>query len=495
MRPNVRHYASLACLAAAMLHLGCNERPAAPQPKPPVSSVAAKQVALPAPDTSKAGVFALVERWVAAQNSGDFAAYDALYATRFEGVKRIGSRTRRYDRAAWMKDRQRMFGKPMHVEAADVTVTLIGRLMSVVFEQRWSSGTFGDVGQKQLILERDGDALRISREEMLTSKVTTAGAAIEIAFADFMQVEKTARQYVVLSARADEAWGSDVPVFDGIEKDSLYAAIKLARVDALPADLRIKDLPKDIELYGASGKLCSATTGKLFLLRRFIAPDGLYDADRPRPGRRKVAEDVWSGGSGRTLLVAEVDGQNADCSEALWARAAQRPAPSVFVSQDADAELVTRVKARVRELAGYKKDATAYRRYIAEQDPEESALPRRWEDFGGSEPHIKIWRNGDRSMLSYDTVVGGCGDFAGALWALFELRGDVLELLVDSSQSSFGDDFAIEGVVDFDLDGRVEVIGGTATHYDDGGDVVGKAGPAGIVSIKMIGTSFHGCGC
>src|SRR5438105_2725239 len=52
---------------------------------------------------------ALVERWQAAQNKGDFAAYQALYATAFRGVRRSGARVSEFDRAGWLADRERMF--------------------------------------------------------------------------------------------------------------------------------------------------------------------------------------------------------------------------------------------------------------------------------------------------------------------------------------------------------------------------------------------------
>src|SRR5262249_27020631 len=54
-------------------------------------------------------VRALVDAWLAAQNRGDFAAYEKLYAQKFTGVRRSGTRTVSLDRAGWMRDRKRMF--------------------------------------------------------------------------------------------------------------------------------------------------------------------------------------------------------------------------------------------------------------------------------------------------------------------------------------------------------------------------------------------------
>src|SRR5690606_40600880 len=60
--------------------------------------------------------------WLAAQNQGDFAAYQAMYAARFSGVRRSGAVTAAFDRAGWMKDRAGMFKRAMRVEVTGVTI-------------------------------------------------------------------------------------------------------------------------------------------------------------------------------------------------------------------------------------------------------------------------------------------------------------------------------------------------------------------------------------
>src|SRR6476659_2556625 len=97
----------------------------------------------------------LVDAWLAAQNKGDFAAYEKLYAQKFTGVRRSGPRTASLDRAGWMRDRQRMFQKPMKVSAGDVKVA--GTLASarVTFMQEWESGSYHDRGPKQLVIVRE----------------------------------------------------------------------------------------------------------------------------------------------------------------------------------------------------------------------------------------------------------------------------------------------------------------------------------------------------
>src|SRR5690349_10149110 len=64
----------------------------------------------------------LLDVWLKAQNEGDFDTYQIVYAQRFTGVRRSGPRTVRLDRAGWLKDRKRMFGKPMAVSISGLTI-------------------------------------------------------------------------------------------------------------------------------------------------------------------------------------------------------------------------------------------------------------------------------------------------------------------------------------------------------------------------------------
>jgi hypothetical protein len=116
--------------------------------------------------------------WLGAQNDGDFAAYERLYARDFEGVRRSGSRTVHLDRTGWMKDRGRMFKKPMHVDADETSVMARGAATVVMFMQTWRSGNYHDVGRKRLELVSEDNALRIRREELLESRMQTTAPAV-----------------------------------------------------------------------------------------------------------------------------------------------------------------------------------------------------------------------------------------------------------------------------------------------------------------------------
>jgi hypothetical protein len=90
----------------------------------------------------------MVRAWVDAQNRGDLARYQALYAARFFGVRRSGPRVVRLDRAGWMKDRARMFQRPMTVIIDHLTMLATGERTAIArFTQDWSSGSYHDTGE------------------------------------------------------------------------------------------------------------------------------------------------------------------------------------------------------------------------------------------------------------------------------------------------------------------------------------------------------------
>jgi len=140
-----------------------------------VSIVPAVSAADPAAD--QAAVRATVDAWLAAQNQGRFDAYAALYDGGFQGVKRVGNTQKTMRRAAWLADRKAMFRQKMVVTARDVAVTVATDTAEVTLAQGWAQGDFADEGQKRLTLARTAAGWKISREEMVTSRVVlTAGA-------------------------------------------------------------------------------------------------------------------------------------------------------------------------------------------------------------------------------------------------------------------------------------------------------------------------------
>jgi Domain of unknown function (DUF4440) len=112
-----------------------------------------------------------VQVWATAQNAGDFAAYSALYAPAFKGIRRSGTREVTFDRAGWLADRQRMFKKKMTVELADVRTFPDPAGARVTFNQTFRQGRYADFGTKELLLARVEGRVVVTREEMLASSL------------------------------------------------------------------------------------------------------------------------------------------------------------------------------------------------------------------------------------------------------------------------------------------------------------------------------------
>ena len=175
-------------------------------------------------------VRALVDAWLLAQNGGDFAAYDKLYAKKFTGVRRSGARSVSLDRAGWMNDRRRMFQKPMKVAASDVKVAATPASARVTFTQEWESGSYHDRGPKQLVIVREDKLARIAREEMLTSDKAPSGAAMAAA----EKVALVVGSFAIVDDRAEESWAAGAPRLD----DEGDPVITSKRAVNLPPELQ-----------------------------------------------------------------------------------------------------------------------------------------------------------------------------------------------------------------------------------------------------------------
>lgn len=118
-------------------------------------------------------VEATLSAWCEAQTGGDFKTYSALYDDTFKGIKRSKKRkAKSYDQKAWLKDRGKMFKKPLHVDcrAPKITMGDDGATASITFEQYWRSPTYADQGDKRLDLKKTDSGWVLVGEEMVTSE-------------------------------------------------------------------------------------------------------------------------------------------------------------------------------------------------------------------------------------------------------------------------------------------------------------------------------------
>jgi len=127
-------------------------------------AAAASAVAAPAPEVRAKD---LVRRWVEAQNKSDFAAYSALYAPSFHGMRQSQGLRAVVDRDAWLRDHERLFKKKMEVKVDSIVVTGSAASMRVDLVETLDVERFQDRGKKRLQLVEHNGHLLIDYEEVM----------------------------------------------------------------------------------------------------------------------------------------------------------------------------------------------------------------------------------------------------------------------------------------------------------------------------------------
>ena len=356
-------------------------------------------------------VRAAVDHWLAAQNAGDFAAYEKLYASRFTGVRRSGPRTARFDRAGWMRDRARMFAKPMTVGAADVKVHAAGSVALVTFTQTFSQGTFKDAGPKQLVFVRDAGALKISTERMLRSSLLSASVPKDDRF-----------RYVVsgallLSSEPDEAWATGPIKYDrkALEEKELKVAERRADPAKLPPEiLRWRDRP--LRLIDAAGGTCEAKVRGFKILSRAVPHFGTVQ-EWAEMKESEVGKQAWE--LGQKVLVGDLD---RPCPGARWAQPAALPAAASNGGEDLDAALRKHALAEVRRSSHWQYLQSLYR-------DEGVKGVKHWDELKERPLKMRLFRakvaGRDVRLVSVTGAYwqeGGCDAAGDDLWLLYEDR-------------------------------------------------------------------------
>lgn len=431
---------------------------------------AAAEAALPPPTpVDEAAVRKVIDAWLAAQNSKDFAAYDALYAAKMEGVKRVGARTKRFDRAGWMVDRKKMFdGKPMTVGARDVTVGGSSVAPTVELVQTFAQGRFSDEGPKRFVLARSPTGFQIAREEMVASIVGAPVAMGADPIALVLEVD--GRYHVVIKPDPDDAWatGRITGPFDGMHKYALRAATA--------APMAAEWTGKAVTAYTAAGASCPATIGTLRLVGGGTPHFGevqLWDDDNGRqwtPAER--ARSIYEMGSRYLIGELAVTG---DCKPTFATAATAKIA--VATSADLDDATDTAAVKKFRALPAYK-DLQTY-----------------FTDDGGSgewapSPGITGYElAGKRYVVVTAREGDGCGAFEGALTAIYALDGANLTLISNPADGYV----EVDTLVDSDGDGKPELIGRPHDFSTVSAHFTPVAG--GFAPTNMLTFPFNDCGC
>lgn len=109
----------------------------------------------------------LINRWEQSQDSRNFSAYRALYASQFLGIKRTksGSETR-MNYTQWLNDRQKMSKNIVDVSIGNLQITVSGDTATAQFIQNFRSENYEDTGQKIIKMKMFEDGAKIIYEEL-----------------------------------------------------------------------------------------------------------------------------------------------------------------------------------------------------------------------------------------------------------------------------------------------------------------------------------------
>ena len=434
-----------------MLLLACGKQaPPAPVPPPSAAPVRAQPTAAPAPAPpapapsalSEADVRATLDAWLAAQNGGNFAAYEQLYAAKFYGVKRAGERVVRFDRAGWLADRKRMFQKPMQVEAREPRIRAGTDSAQLELTQRWASGKFEDLGLKRLLLVRESGQLRIAQEEMLSSQLLAAppSAAGGVHFVIALGSEL----YLALPEERGAVLAAEGPVRreTGAADKTLYVTSRATRAGTLPA------------WTGAKLRLdtgCVATVAELRVLSRVVPhfgtselwEKGTEDPPSPPLPPQRIAEEAFA--LGTPLTAARLSG----CSAGVLAVPESAP-PPIAAEVVSDPALAARARSAFAALPSVK---AQQREFLKDNKGQ-------WWD---GTLRIDVRRHPQSGQVLISALAhngsGACEELGPGTWAVFELDDNQLRRVRESAATG-----TLEQALDVDGDGKLELI----THGDYG---------------------------
>ncbi len=404
----------------------------------------------------------LVEQWLLAQNEGSFDAYEKLYAQRFTGIKRVESRTQRFDRKGWMNDREAMFQRPFSVEAKEIRVVPAAASAVVEFVQVWNSATFRDEGQKQLVLVEEAGNMRIASEEMKSSRTSEEKKSAELPSPqEFSFVLHEPEALILVSSEVDLNAVSGTPE---------YVADSLARrsvvLRALSPEIQ-KLVGQKFTLYGSSGPVCESKIKDFDVLVKVQNHFGIVQGwngthGEPVTSRSERALHLWelSEAAGR-FLVARLEDPG-PCAGAVYARATDLPKPALWPTRDPQPEERASVIEVLRKTPLHMRLQKEFVAAYGKTSP--------WDDSGAS-PLFVVFDDGRGQVYASVTLSSGEEDSCASpfdvdVWFLLRKQGSSWTVLsappdehIDSPWPRFLEPLHANVAVDVDGDGLPEFLG------------------------------------
>src|SRR6478736_588753 len=478
----------LACVVVACTLWGCKGKSGG---IPPIASASASAQAHAPSDSSLLPTSAvvsfdstsgrqLVERWVRAQNEHDFTAYSALYAPRFSGTKRVGSYSKRFDRASWLRDRQPMFRDGVVVQATDLQLSGTPSAVRVVFTQDFVAPGFHDRGAKELFLVTQSGGLLVAREEMLVSNIAEAAPITDSAVLAFHRD----------GAVVERSFGSkptDAPrLLPRGKFDSYEAALPIA-----PSALRDSTrawLGRSIVSYAKDGSTCQGTVTR-FEVRVSAEPHfGMRQAWDGEDGEKKatpseIASAIWNiARDDDRFVVAVLDHE----CKGLWA--ATHASPFTPATSPAAPLRTAAIKA-FKALPGYRELQARFER-------DSGGSRNAWETVDGELNVVELRTAPESALVVVSARAGAsCNGFNGNLSAIWKVTGaDARASFTPRGVIEDGLDLLkVHGAIDQNNDGSLELLAGPEVYA--GALSVLRLGSNGYESKTLFATSVWECPC
>jgi len=447
---------TLTLLALASLGVAaCSEPSSRRSPEPSARRVAPAAPPTPTrpapPALPEADVRAIFDSWLSAQNRGDFDAYEPLYASRFQGVRRNDDRSRAFDRVGWLDDRRRMFRRPIVVSASDVRIRTSATTADVTFTQHWSSGTYSDEGPKRLLLVRERGALKIAVEEMLAAR-RLGDLDAALALGTFVALP-TRRGPVAIVADAPESDATGAPEL--LTDEDPYIVAKDAGT-SIPASVTAL-VGRTVSVI-ERGRACEGTITGVRIVRLVIPHFGVVatwsgeEGTPPAPPAQRALE-AWNLGTS-TYYAATV---RSTCTNVVAVSLAATANVDVFAPRVPTSDERATLETSFERTRRFGAREAAYRAYVADADPA-SALPappgerEAWR----RDASVVAFESGPRRVAAVVHNAEGCGGFDVSAWAGFELTGSNARELPEAVP--IGDYVSVMAVFDVDRDGTLEAI-------------------------------------
>lgn len=344
-----------------------------------------------------------------------------------------------------------MFKKLMKVEATNTRITATAQSAVITFEQTWESGGYRDVGPKQLIVVREGDALKIAREELLSSQVEGArqmvGALSEAQFGNVLHKGSTMALILTPNVNPDEHEHDAPRSSRAATRPGPSSRSRTPRLSSSCSAPQARSATSR-----ARSMACSRTSPAL---RPDQGWDGTFEENGPRMSDDDVAASVVRLAAAEGVHRGVRVDANA-CAGAVWGRVKQTAPAAVFPAVDTK-PLEVRAQAELRKLPAWK---------AIQKDYEAEGLtdaPASWDEHEPTKS-FAAWQapDGKTVYVAHSVRAGsGCGQFEGEVWAVWRVLGGDAWTLVSDPKAPGTLMSMPAAAADLDGDGLPELIAPT----------------------------------